>query len=43
MPVGLSNVVAIAVGGSASLALRSEGKVTTWGTADSWQTISPLF
>ena len=41
MPAGLSNVVAVAGGGSHSLALRSDGKVVAWGYNQYGQTNVP--
>jgi len=41
-PAGLSNVVAIAAGGSHSLALKADGTVVAWGRNDYGQTNTPL-
>ena len=32
VPIGLSNVTAIAAGGSSTMALKSDGSVVAWGT-----------
>jgi alpha-tubulin suppressor-like RCC1 family protein len=41
VPVGLSNLVAVAAGGSHTLALNSAGRVTAWGRNDYGQTNVP--
>jgi len=41
VPAGLSNVVAIAAGGSHSLALTSDGNVVGWGLNSSGQSAIP--
>jgi len=41
VPVGLSNVVAIAAGSTHNLALKSDGTVVGWGAANSGRTTPP--
>src|SRR5439155_10850096 len=41
VPVGLSNVVAIAAGDNDSLALKSDGTVIGWGGDNSWVQTTP--
>ena len=42
VPIGLSNVVAIAAGASHSLALKRDGTVVAWGNNDAGQTAVPV-
>ena len=41
VPAGLSNVVAIAAGGSHSLALKSDGTLVAWGSNDNGESTVP--
>jgi len=42
VPIGLSNVVAIAAGASHSLALKRDGTLVAWGNNDAGQTAVPV-